>query len=355
MSFRANQERAKANSRRLVLLFIAVLSATVLSVNVLVDLVWRFQFAGFGLPPHFHLANTLFTLLVIFAGWLASAIALRTGGAEVARMIGAQEVFRANPGPYGRLVNIVDETALAARVRKPRVFVIDDDAINACAAGWDIRDSVICVTRGAIDRLTRSELQGVVAHEFSHILQGDVRLNMRLISLTNGLEGVSHLGFKLLQPFQSGRDRRGGGLFFIGGALILAGSIGWLAGRFLQAAVSRQREFLADAGATQYTRSVDGLGGALRKIGHQQHVEGISVSLPVGTANLVAHMMLSEPGEPGRIARLVPRGWFSSHPSLQDRLERLYGRRMRWVDASPLPEEGVAATPRTAPHPSIRI
>jgi Peptidase family M48 len=192
-----------------------------------------------------------------------------------------------------------------------------DDAINALAAGWQGEDAVVVVTRGALERLTRAELQGVVAHEFSHIVHGDTRLNMRLVGLVWGLQMIWGLGVSLWSEDEQGR-RHAGALFGLG--LMAVGSLGWLAGRLLQAAVSRQREFLADASAVKFARHVDGLGGALRKIADQQarRVKGLASA----HAASLAHLLLSSDRAPRG-------GWrrsLATHPPLAERLARLYGR-----------------------------
>jgi hypothetical protein len=214
--------------------------------------------------------------------------------------------------------------AIATGLKPPRVFVLDrEQAINALAAGWEPQDSVIAVTRGALDRLTRAELQGVVAHEFAHILNGDTRLNMRLIGMVFGLQMVSNLGRTMMEPDEQGR--RGPGAL-IGLALVAAGSIGWLAGRLLKAGVSRQREYLADAYAVQFTREPSGIGDALRKIDSQlrrgqrlQHVN----------AEVVSHLLLSSD-------TLLKAGALATHPSIAERLRRIFGHSMEPLPDDPL-------------------
>ncbi len=178
-----------------------------------------------------------------------------------------------------RLINIVEEMAIASGVPVPGVWIMrEEPGINAFAAGTDPSNAVIGVTRGTLERLTRAELQGVVAHEFSHILNGDMKLNMRLIGWIFGLVMFAMLGRMLLQSFRfigGGRsrdsDRNGAAIviaiFLAGAAIWLVGSVGVLFAKMLQAAISRQREFLADASAVQFTRDPDGIAGALKKIG----------------------------------------------------------------------------------------
>jgi Zn-dependent protease with chaperone function len=206
-----------------------------------------------------------------------------------------------------------------------------DQGINAFATGWDEDDAVVAVTQGALEHLTREELQGLVAHEFSHIGEGDTRLNMRLVGMVFGLEMLFRMGQNLCEP--DARNRRQAAAL-IGLAIMFAGWLGWLAGRALQAAVSRQREHLADARAVQWTRSRDGLGGVLRKILTQRN-EGVR-GRAVGSG--VQHMLLVA-NESGKVA-----GWFDSHPPLTERIRRIYGRSL-----GPLPLQREAEPMASAP------
>ena len=232
-----------------------------------------------------------------------------------------------------RLCNIVDEVCIAAHMPRPMVMVMPrHQAINAFAAGWDENDAVVAVTQGALDHLTRDELQGLVAHEFSHIGEGDTRLNMRLVGMVFGLEMLFRMGQDLAEP--DSRDRRWI-TALIGLAIMAAGWLGWLAGHALQAAVSRQREYLADARAVQWTRSRDGLGGVLRKVLSQQR-EGV---VPRQVGSMVQHMLLVA-NAGGKTEH-----WLDSHPPLAQRIRRIYGR-----DMGPLPllREDEPATPSRA-------
>lgn len=321
MRFRTHQEEAKSASRRLVFLFIVTVIVTVAAVDWMVWLVWKFHFGVFAMPPHFHEANIAVTLLIILSGCALQSINLQKGGAHIARTLGATEVLRASPGNSQQAINIVDEMALAARVRAPRLFILESDAINAFAAGWTPSESIICITTGSQERLTRSELQGVIAHEFSHILHGDTRINMRMTSLVYGLQMIYSMGLKLMSVSEGDRNRRNQLGFFLGLALVVSGSVGWFAGRLLQASVSRQREYLADASAVQFTRYTDGIGGALRKIAHQTETSGVRLEMSSNAAGLAAHMMLSAP-------EFVGSRWLAGHPPVATRIERIYGRRI---------------------------
>ncbi len=328
MRFRRQQEQARAATRRLLLLFALTVLFTVLGVNAALALAWRLQSGGFlGYPAWFFETNTALTLGFVLGGAWLESLRLRGGGAHVAQLVGGREVAVPRDLAERRLRNVVDEMAIAAGLKSPRIFVLDrEPTINALAAGWEQQDSVVVVTRGALERLTRDELQGVVAHEFAHILNGDTRLNMRLIGMVFGLQMVFNFGRALMNSIDA-RGRRGPA-FAIGAALAAAGSVGWLAGRLLRAGVSRQREHLADAFAVQFTRLPAGLGNALRKVaGQVQRGERMAS----GNAEVVSHLLLSADA-------VLPTAWLASHPPIQERLRRIFGRDMQPLPDDPLPQ-----------------
>ncbi len=315
MRFRQQQDDARSATQRLLALFAVLLLALILAVNGLLIGLWWLLGAWLydGLPPLFIETNTALVLLFVLGGAGVELGRLREGGGvHVAEWAGGR--LLTDPRDIGerRLLNVVDEMALASGLPRPGVFVLErEDAINAFAAGWSPEASVVAVTRGALERLTRDELQGLVAHEFGHIHQGDLRLNMQLLALVWGLSLVHGYGHSLMEPNEAGHRSVFGVL--VGAVFVAAGSLGWLAGQVLQAAVSRQRELLADACAVQFTRSRDGLGGVLRKVWHQaQHREDRLLRVP---ARLLAAMLLQ-----------APPSWLASHPPLPERLRRLYGR-----------------------------
>jgi Zn-dependent protease with chaperone function len=332
--FREQQERSRVATRWLVALFALTVLFTVAGVNAALALAWRLQFGGFfGYPRWFFETNTIVTLGFVLGGAWLQDLQLREGGAAVARLLGGREVADPHTRLEKRLRNVVDEMALASALPPLRVFVLDrEDAINAFAAGWAPADSVITVTRGALERLNRDELQGVVAHEFAHVLNGDTRLNMRLIGMVFGLQMVFTFGRSLMSPVDD-RGRRGP-TWLAGLALAAAGSIGWFAGRLLKAGVSREREHLADAAAIQFTRQPDGLGNALRKIATQvQRGE----RLDHANGEFVSHLLLSSDSA-------VAGRWLATHPPLAERIHRIFGR-----DLPPLPDDVLAADEDEAP------
>jgi len=213
--------------------------------------------------------------VIIVGSWI-KLVQLSAGGKVVASSLGGRPIEpRTTDFRERRLLNVVEEMAIASGVPVPEVWIMDEEqGINAFAAGTDPTNAVIGVTRGTLERLERSELQGVVAHEFSHILNGDMKLNMRLMGWIFGLVMLSMLGRIMLESFRfmrGSRDSKAGGIIIgiivAGLAVWLVGSIGVLFAKMLQAAISRQREYLADASAVQFTRDPSGIADALKKIG----------------------------------------------------------------------------------------
>jgi Zn-dependent protease with chaperone function len=335
MNFFEHQHLARRNARRLVLLFALALLALIVVTNVLLAIAWRATVGMGGLPGYFYVANTFVILLLVLGGAWFETWNLRDGGDAVAQMVGGRLVT-GNPRDARdkRLTNIVEEMALAAGIAVPKVYVLDrEEGINAFAAGTGPNDSVVAVTRGTLERLSRDELQGVVAHEFSHIVNGDVQLNLRLTGLVFGLTLLSHLGELALHGARGSRDEKGGLVFLavVGLVLLIMGWIGAFFGRLITAGVSREREFLADASAVQFTRNQDGIGGALRKIA------GFSVDGDVGSAlrsvhaNTVAHMFMA-----GVRHKFID-GWLATHPPLQQRIQRIYGSAREALKSVPEP------------------
>ena len=319
MRFFEQQRQARAQTVRLLLLFGLTLLVLVVAVNAALALTWRlvaWQDAAW--PAWFFHINTGLTLLFVLGGWWIESANLAGGGEKLARRVGARPARV--PGPLSRLgsqdieqkfCNIVSELAIAASMKAPTPMVLDRvDSINAFACGWNEDDAVVAVTQGALDYLSRDELQGLVAHEFSHIREGDMQLNMRLAGMVSGLEMIFNLGCTMCEADDNGSRSF---LALPGFAIKWTGSLGWLAGRALKAAVSRQREFLADARAVQFTRSKDGLGGVLRKALGQEGAGQIFHPS-------VQHMLLLGPSEQGH--------WLDTHPPITERIRRIYGHTM---------------------------
>ncbi|MFN3436714.1 MAG: M48 family metalloprotease [Acidovorax sp.] len=335
MKFWDHQTNARSETRRLLLGFTLAVVVLVVAVHAALALAWLLMAAvlpgHLDFPQGFLAANVGVSLLLVLGGWWVETSNLRAGGVKLAKRVGARELRPTLSHAEQRLSNIVDELCIAAHMPRPEIMVMPrTDAINAFAAGWDESDAVVAVTQGALDYLNREEMQGMVAHELSHLHEGDTRLKMRLAGMVFGLELVYNFGDTM-------RERRGLAWWF-GSAIMLAGFAGWLTGRMLKAAVSRQREYLADARAVQWTRSKDGLGGVLRKVmaqrrdtprGYEQHSHS-GLSHPS-----VQHMLLVDVASGSRLEH-----WLDTHPTLDERVQRVYGRRMQ-----PLPAVPVAAGP----------
>lgn len=287
-------------------------------------------------------------LALIGGGSLYKVSQLAGGGTVVAEGLGGHRIPHNTTDPVRRrLVNVVEEMALASGVPVPPIYLLESEqAINAFAAGYTPSDAVVAVTRGTAEQLTRDELQGVVAHEFSHILNGDMRLNVRLIGVLHGILLLGLIGRMLFQiAAHSGGSRRsskqgGGVLYFlgIGLALIALGFFGTLFGNLIKAAVSRQREYLADASAVQFTRNPGGIAGALKKIGGL--VRGSRLQHP--KAAELSHMYFGQGVWEGFT------GLMATHPPLEKRILRVDPQwDGKFPEVPPLPagmqELGVAA------------
>ncbi len=334
MRFWEQQDEARRETRKLLLAFAVAVLILVFAVHLSLAAAWLVLFSKFDFPKGFFLVNFGGSLLLVLGGWWIETGNLRKGGQHLARRIGAREARASLSHAEQRLVNVVQELSIAANGFRPHVMVLPrTDAINAFAAGWEPEDSVVAVTQGALDYLTREELQGMVAHELSHLYEGDTRLKMQLAGMVFGLELVYNFGDALRE--------RGGLIWWFGNAIRLAGSAGWLTGRILKASVSRQREHLADARAIQWTRSRDGLGGVLRKVLAQQRTTGVVAEKGLGHSS-VEHMLLVERSHERRLEH-----WLDSHPPLAERIRRIYGRPM-----TPLPLERVAE-PNESAHVEV--
>lgn len=285
MDFFAHQDRARRNTRWLVGLMLVAFVATVVLVYLVAMalLVGGRSEASPGLSasldwwqPDLFLLVTTGVSFVIGGGSAYKTMQLSGGGEPLAEMLGGRRLQPDARDPLERKVlNIVEEMAIASGTAVPPVYLLDrEQGINAFAAGTDIDSAVIGITRGAAETLSRDELQGVVAHEFSHILHGDMRLNLRLIGLVHGILVLGLIGYYMLRIVGSGRrssnSKEGGGaqaaLLLFGLGLMVIGYVGTFFGSLIKAAVSRQREFLADASAVQYTRNPAGIAGALARI-----------------------------------------------------------------------------------------
>jgi Zn-dependent protease with chaperone function len=355
MDFFAAQAAAKRRTAVLVVWFALAWAGTVALVWVSLELVLQAGFAGqaraLAFGPALLAAVAVGVSAVTLGGsaWHWARLA-KDGPHVVARMVGGWPVSRDTQDPaQRRLVNVVEEMAIASGLPVPAVYVLPgESAINAFAAGFTPDRAVVAVTQGAAEELTRDELQGVVAHEFSHLLNADARLNLRLVALIGGITVLAFIGRTLMRVTRyvdggPGWRRRGGGgrvgflLLGSGLAIWLAGSIGAFFGRVIRAAVSRQREFLADAAAVQFTRNPDGLASALAKIALQ------GSALHSAAAPEVSHFFF---------ASGLRSDWLATHPPIEERIRRIaptgLAHRPRGVSPPPV-AEGAAGLERLVP------
>jgi Zn-dependent protease with chaperone function len=326
MDFFQRQENARRRTRWLIAYFVGAIFALACTFYV-ISLPYYFhgnpeREGSFWHPELFQWVVGV-TLIFIAIGSLTKIVKLRKGGEAIALALGGREATGIATDPDEReLQNIVEEMSIASGVPMPAVYVLDNEpGINAFAAGFSAERAVIGVTKGAMRFLTREELQGVIAHEFSHILNGDMRLNMRLVGWLHGILLIALIGQGLLKGARGSREndlkKAGLGLFFIGsfiGVIIYGlGSAGAFFGHLIKSAVARQREFLADAAAVQFTRNPMGLANALKKIGGLGH--GSRIRNPV--AEEASHMFF------GNGLRGSWFGFFATHPSLKKRIKLL--------------------------------
>ncbi|MPY96991.1 MAG: M48 family metalloprotease [Actinophytocola sp.] len=311
MNFFERQTQVRKVSARLVFLFVVAVVGIIAVVDVAAFFLLGLYEQGVGNAINVLIWITLLMLLVIVGTSFFRMLSLRNGGGgKVARSLGGVYVPEDTTDPQlRRLRNVVEEIAIASGTPVPELYLLPNErGINAFAAGWSPADAAVAVTRGTLERLNRDELQGVIAHEFSHVVNGDMRLNIRLMGVLFGILALAVVGRIALH---AGRGRNGMPIVVIGLFAIIAGYIGLFCGRLIKAAVSRQREYLADASAVQFTRQTEGIAGALKKIG------GLDAGsrLRSGKADDVSHMLFGE----GRGFSSL----FATHPPLPKRIQQL--------------------------------
>jgi Zn-dependent protease with chaperone function len=331
MDFFENQEAARTKTRWLVFLFGLAVFFIIVSVYLAVRLTIFSLETKFGLEaptmmwglwnPGLFAGVMLVTLTVVALGSLYKIVTLRGGGEAVAGLLGGRPLDP-NTARFEerRLLNVVEEMALASGMPTPTVYVLPKEkGINAFAAGFTPGDAVIGVTEGSIEQLSREELQGVIGHEFSHILNGDMSLNLRLMGVIHGILVIALIGYWMLRSirFSGGSgDRKSSGsaiLLVLALSLLIIGWVGVFFGRLIKSAVSRQREYLADAAAVQFTRNPGGLAGALKKIGG--FISGSRLETP--HAEEASHFYFSNGLKPAFLQMLA------THPPLDRRIRRL--------------------------------
>ncbi|PJJ96418.1 peptidase M48 Ste24p [Lysobacteraceae bacterium NML91-0213] len=328
MNFFERQAQARRNTTRLVVLF----ALAVLCIVALVDVAVLLFFGG---SVGTLVGASIVTVLIIGLGSLYRMASLRAGGERVATQLGGVAVPEDTTDPQlRRLRNVVEEMAIASGVPVPALFVLEhEQGINAFAAGYAPTDAAVAVTRGALERLNRDELQGVIAHEFSHVLNGDMRINIRLMGVLFGILMLGLIGRRILLHAGGARGRDATFVMLMALICLVIGYAGVFFGRMIKAGVSRSREVLADASAVQFTRQTQGLAGALKKIGGVQ--EGSKLQ-ERADAEEISHMLFGD--------GLGLSGLFATHPPLLKRIqalepgfsgEQLAGLQARWLRSPP--------------------
>jgi Zn-dependent protease with chaperone function len=326
MNFFEHQDRARKQSRWLIAVFILAVVAIVAAIDLVILLAVGVTSWGPESTP-MSAQETIRANAPLLAGGAIAAVvviglaslfktaSLRSGGGQVARQLGGTLVESdTRDARRRRLRNIVEEIALASGVPVPEIYVLEQESgINAFAAGYTPSDAAVAVTRGALEKLSRNELQGVIAHEFSHILNGDMQINIRLMGALFGILLLAMIGRRVLihshLAGRSSRNKNGAVVLLIAFGLMAIGYIGLFFGRWIKAAVSRQREYLADASAVQFTRDPDSIGGALKKIAVYSDASYLNAD-----SEEVSHMLFGD----GRKMML-----FSTHPPLNERIARV--------------------------------
>lgn len=324
MDFFESQDTARRNTGRLIILFALSVLSLIAITNVLVMVIFGLSAASSEAAAgtelslfdwEIFLAVSLGVIAVILFGSLYKIASLSGGGARVAEMMNGRLLLPDSDDPLERrTLNVVEEMAIASGTPVPPVYVMEETGINAFAAGYSPGDAVIGITRGAMETLTRQQLQGVIAHEFSHILHGDMRINIRLIGILHGILVLGIIGYYLLRSgAHSRRSKDSGGIALLGLGLVVIGYVGTFFGNLIKAAVSRQREYLADASAVQYTRNPEGIAGALMQIA--QHSGRSYLQHPGGQE--INHALFEEAG------KLSLRGLYATHPPLEERIQAI--------------------------------
>lgn len=338
MDFFGHQEVARKKTGLLVSYFVLAVILIIAAIYIALSILFLYYGVPEGTPrpslsleniwnPELAITVSISILLVVLLGSLYKTAQLSSGGKAVAEMLGGQLIKASTKDLNERkILNVVEEMAIASGTPVPPVYLLDEEGINAFAAGFKPDDAVIGVTRGCIQQLSRNELQGVIAHEFSHILNGDMRLNIRLTGVLHGILVIAMIGYFLLRSSAASRgssDKKGGAAAFalLGLIVMIVGYIGVFFGKLIKSAVSRQREFLADASAVQFTRDPSGIGGALKKIG------GF-----IGGSRLVAAG--AEQASHFFFADGLAQAWFNlmaTHPPIEERIRRIDGTRIESV------------------------
>lgn len=309
MNFWQAQQQAKRRTKWILVAFLALTAGVAVIADSIIASFWpeyaysSIPWVGFGF-----IAVTILVALYNYSQYQTQ------GGAYVAQSMGARSVNRGTPVPAEKqLLNIIEEIAVASGLPMPKVFILKNDSINAFAAGTRPENACICVTSGCMALLNRDELQSVIAHEFGHIYNGDVKLSMRLAAMLMGFFIIFYIAIKLIQYAPPRRDDESR-VPIAAIALVLtgAGALSWVAGKILSSMISRQREYLADASSVQFTRNPEALASALMKIEKESHR-----SMPT-SGMAFSHLYFDH--------RTLFGSLFSTHPPLKNRIKAILGR-----------------------------
>lgn len=352
MNFFEQQHQAQNNSRKLIAFFsLAILSLIAITTAFIAVFLEYSGTSTLARSTYHHSTNhqglntltdnlswelligvAICIITLVTLGCLYKIIQLRQGGESIAMALGGKPVHPDSSAPHERkLLNVVEEMAIASGTPVPSVYLLEESAINAFAAGHNVHDAVIGVTRGCIEQLDRDQLQGVIAHEFSHILHGDMRINLHLIGALHGILLIGLLGSMLTRSGSrryshqtSSRRNNSSGIVLLGWGLIIIGYSGTFFGKLIKSAISRQREFLADASAVQYTRNPQGISEALQKIGgfaygsqllHPRAEQFSHMYFGEGSRSTFDSLMATHPPLEVRIKRITP-SWNGTFPKL---------------------------------------
>ncbi|MCB1113786.1 MAG: M48 family metallopeptidase [Chlamydiia bacterium] len=311
MNFWIAQQQARRKTTFMIGAFVVLTLGVAYIADSVLSSVWfeysrtSFPWVGFGF-----IVLTFAVALINYSQYKSQ------GGAFVASSLGAHAVNLQTPDPKQRqLLNQVEEIALASGMPMPQVFILDNPQINAFAAGTKPENACVCVTTGALKQLSRDELQGVIAHEFGHIYNRDVKLSMQISAMLMGFFIIFYMAIRTLQfaPMRRSDNNKGNApTLVIAMVFLAAGALSYFAGKVLSALISQQREYLADASSVQFTRNPEGLIGALKKIEkeskfHEMPKEGMAFS----------HLYFDNRGYFGRL--------FATHPPIEDRIKALVG------------------------------
>ena len=335
MNFFEQQDKARSKTTRLVIMFLIGIIALGIIAFMAIFIGYIFILEdGYNVEEEAFTVASFFTVVLVIvlllATWIKIAQLRRGGGPQVAKELGGilleenniDKIEGVSQHQIKVLMNINKEMALASGVPVPNLYLIEDEGVNAFAAGYTPLNSVIGVTSGAINSLNREELQGVIAHEYSHILNGDVKINLRFAGILFGLTVVYYIGEFLLRLFSRGSRRRsskkeGGGIagivIIIAIAFFVIGLIGRLFANIIGSLVSKQREFLADASAVQFTRNPNGIANALNKIR-----SGFGSEVSSASSSKFSHMFFGIPSKSSGFSAV-----FGTHPPLKDRIKRI--------------------------------